>query len=97
MDLLRLFEKKKQLRVTLMSLNQMNTNSLIEPYGSPTSANPDLQLEPSSSVEPTSELSDTGNPALPSSTGIPTNEESPPTTSSEVVNPLQDATDYCPA
>ena len=75
----------------------MNADSLIEPDSSPTSACPDLQLEPSLSVEPTSELCDTGSPALPSSTRQPTQEESSSTTSSEVVNPLQETTRHYPA
>ena len=97
MDQLRLFEKHKT-QCELDEPNQMNSDSLIEPdSSSPTSADPDLQLEPSLSVEPTSELSDTGSPALPSSPSQPTHEESPPTTSSKVVNPLQETTHHYPA
>ena len=60
----------------------MNSDSLIEPDSSPTNADPDLQLEPSLSVEPTSELSDTGSPALLSSISQPTHEESSSTNNS---------------
>ena len=75
----------------------MNSDSLIEPDSFPTSADPDLQLQPSLSVEPTSELSDTGSPAFPSSTSQPTHEESSSITNSEVVNPLQETTCHYPA
>ena len=62
-------------------INQMNSDSMIEPDSSPTSADPDLRLEPSLSVEQTSDLSDTGSPAFPSSTSQPTHDESSFTTS----------------
>ena len=71
MDRLRLFEKPKT-QSDLDEPNQMNSDSLIEPDSSPTSADSDLQLELSLSVEPISELSDTGSLALPSSTSQPT-------------------------
>ena len=88
-DQLRLFEKHKT-QSELDEPNQMNSDSLIEPDSSPTSADPDLQFQPSLSVEPTSKLSDTGSPALPSSMSQPTHEESSSTTNSEVVNPFQE-------
>ena len=69
----------------------MNSDSLIEPDSSPTSADLDLQLQPSVSVEPTSELSDTGSSALPSSTSQPTHKRSSST------NPLQETTCHYPA
>ena len=75
----------------------MNSDSLIEPDSSPTSADPDLQLQLSLSVEPTSELSDIGSPAFPLSTSQPTHEESSSTNNSEVVNPLQETTRHYPA
>ena len=51
MDQLRLFEKHKT-QSKLDEPNQMNSDSLIEPDSSLTSGDPDLQLEPSVSVEP---------------------------------------------
>ena len=94
-DQLRLFEQHK-IQSELDEPNQMNSDSLIEPDSSPTSADPDLQLEPSLSVEPTSELSDTGSPAFLSSTSLPTHEELSSTTNSEVVNQLQETTHHYP-
>ena len=95
-DQLRLFEQHKT-QSELDEPNQMNSDSLIEPNSSHTSADPDVQLEPSLSAEPTSELSDTGSPAFPSSTSQPTHEESSSTTNSEVVNPLQETMRHYPA
>ena len=80
MDQLRLFEKRKT-QSKLDEPNQMNSDFLIEPDSFPSSANPDLHLKPSLSVEPTSELSDTASPALPSTTSQPTHEGSSSTTS----------------
>ena len=95
-DQLRLFEQHKT-QSELNEPNQMNSDSLIEPDSSPTSADPDVQLEPSLSVEQTSKLSDTGSPAFPSSTSQPTHEESSSTTNSKLVNPLQETTRHYPA
>ena len=63
MDQLRLLEKHKT-QSEFDEPNQINSDSLVEQLNSPTSADSDLPLESSLSVQPTSELSDTGSPAL---------------------------------